>query len=216
MHTNLDVLRQCPLFAGMEMEAVKAVLIHQQTSPRQFERGAWILREGDPARDLGVVLQGAVQVQQEDYDGGRQILARLEPGDLFGESFACAEAPALPVSVWAAEESWVLLLDCRRTLAEDSPYHSVLTRNLMRIMADKNLAFQQKLQILSRRTTREKLLAYLQTQARRQGSRRFTIPFDRQELADYLGVDRSGLSVEISRLCREGVLQSRRREFELH
>lgn len=214
----MENFKDCPLFAGMEEAELTALLDCLGARTCRADRGQMLFREGDPARYVGIVLSGAVQIQQEDYDGGRIILARVGPGELFGESFACAGTESLPVSAAAAAESRVLLLDCRRMLApcgRACPCHSRLVQNLTQIMARKNLAFQRKLQILSHRTTREKLLAYLSDQARQQGSRRFEIPFDRQELADYLGVDRSGLSAEIGRLRAEGVLESRRHQFEL-
>ena len=167
---------------------------------------------------MGVVLEGGVQIQQEDYFGNRSILGLAGPGELFGESFACAGTDSLPVSVVAAQDSTLLLVDCRRVIfpcEKACSFHRSILSNLMQVMARKNLAFHQKLQITSRRTTREKLMSYLMAQARARQASQFTIPFDRQELADYLGVDRSGLSAEIGRLKAEGVIDCHRSTFKI-
>lgn len=211
-------LLRCPLFQGVGEEDLLGMLACLGARKARFEKGAFIFREGERIESLGIVLSGAVQVVQEDYYGNRTILAHVTSGELFGESFACARAEALPVNVTAAETSTVLLLDCRRITAvcrSACASHGRVIFNLMQVMAEKNLSLQQKLQVTSQRTTREKLLAYLNLQARLRGSRRFTIPFRRQELADYLHVDRSGLSTEIGRLKAEGVIDCCRSTFEL-
>ena len=176
------------------------------------------MREGDPARDVGVVLTGSVRLERADYWGNRSIVAHIGPGQIFAESYACADAAAMPVSVAADTEGTALLLDCRRitfTCTSACAFHSRVIRNLLRLVAEKNLVFDQKIQITSRRSTREKLLAYLYGRAKLLGCDSFTIPYDRQELADYLEVDRSGLSAEISKLRREGVLESEKNRFRL-
>ena len=122
------------------------------------------------------------------------------------------------VSVVASEPCQVLLIDCQRILrscANACSFHQQMIFNLMRELATKNIMFHLKVEITSKRSTREKLLAYLMQQAKQAGDSRFDIPFDRQELADYLEVDRSGLSAEIGRLRREGVLTCRKNHFEL-
>jgi len=185
---------------------------------RSVEKDALLFREGDLADTAGVVLSGAVRVLREDYYGNRTVLGQLEPGELFGETFACAGVSALPVSVAAVQPSEVLLLDVRRVLTVCShacTFHSRLIRNLVQAVAQKNLFLNQKLDITGRRTTREKLMAYLLRQAKEAGSPSFTIPFDRQALADYLGVERSAMSAELSAMQKEGILKTQRSRFEL-
>ena len=138
--------------------------------------------------------------------------------DLFGESFACAGLDPLPVSVVTAEECEYMCFDCRRLMTSCTnacSFHNQLIFNLLKVVAAKNLTFHQKIEITSKRTTRDKLLTYLQIQAKAARSSRFTIAYDRQELADYLEVDRSGLSVEISRLRKEGVIDCHKNNFTL-
>ena len=183
-----------------------------------YARGEIILAEGAPAQDVGILIAGRVQLVRTDYYGNRSIMMNIRAGQLFAESFACARAARLPASVVAVEDCEVLLLDCRRVLTSccnACAFHSRMIVNLLRVMAAKNLQFHQKLQITSRRTTREKLMSYLLAQAQTRQASQFTIPFDRQELADYLGVDRSGLSAEISRLKAEGVIDCHRSTFKI-
>lgn len=145
-------------------------------------------------------------------------MASVAPSQIFGESFVCAEADAIPIQVVASEPCEIMLIDGSRILhacGNGCDFHHQVIFNLLKMTARKNLVFHQKLEITSRRSTREKLLTYLNQQAKQHRSRTFTIPFDRQELADFLEVDRSGLSAEISKLRKEGVLESERRTFRL-
>lgn len=212
------ILKNCPLFQGIPEEELPFLLACLDVKIQNFPKEQNIFREGDAPRSVGILLRGEARIWQSDYYGKRSIVAQVTEGELFGEAFACAGLEALPVSVTAARDSEVLLLDCQRIVSpcgKGCTFHQQLLRNLLAVLADKNVRFHEKIQVLGKRTTREKLLAYLAQQARQQGSRQFTIPFDRQELADYLGVDRSGLSMEISRLKAEGVLSGSRSTFTL-
>lgn len=212
------IMEKCPLFDGIRMEDLGAMMGCIGGRMRQVAKGEIVLREGDPATHVGMVLSGAVQMVREDYYGNRSIVAHIGPGELFGESYACAGIEALPISVVADADSQVLLMDCRRittTCSSACAFHNRIIFNLLRLVAEKNLVFDQKIQVTSRRTTREKLMAYLLNQAKIRNAREFVIPYDRQELADYLEVDRSGLSAEISKLRREGVLESEKNRFRL-
>ncbi len=212
------ILTQCPLFEGIRMEDLGAMLGCIGGRIVAVAKGQTLFREGDPATHVGMVLTGAVRMIREDFYGNRSIVAHIRPAELFGESYACAGTGSLPISVVADEDSQVLLMDCRRITTSCSSacaFHNRMVFNLLRLVATKNLVFDQKIQITSQRTTREKLMAYLLNEAKRQDSRSFTIPYDRQELADYLEVDRSGLSAEISKLRREGILESEKKQFTL-
>lgn len=218
MKDSLAILQTCPLFAGVlpgEMEAMLSCLGARKVGVGKDQA---VFREGDPASFVGVVLSGAVRILREDFYGNRSVVGQVEPGELFGETFSCAHVAALPVSAVAAQTSEVLLLDCRRILTSCSnacAFHSRLVGNLVQVLANKNLGLNQKLDIASRRTTRDKLMAYLLAQAKQQGSSQFTIPFDRQALADYLGVERSAMSAELGKLQKEGVLETRKSWFHL-
>ena len=212
------ILQKCPLFAGIEEQDLLAMTACLGAEQADFAKNDMILAEGEPARRMGLMLSGGAQIIKTDYYGNRTILTRVEAGELFGESFACAQLDQLPVSVIATEDCRVLLMDCQRlltTCSNSCDFHNKLIFNLLKVVATKNLVFHQKMEITSKRTTREKLLAYLAAQAKLHGSSSFTVPFDQQELADYLEVDRSGLSAEISKLRKEGVLESERNWFRL-
>lgn len=212
------ILAKCPLFDGIRMEDLAALLGCLGARKIRVAKGQSIFREGDKATHVGIVLTGAVQMIREDYFGNRSIVAYIGPAEMFGESYACAGIGALPISVVADEDSEAVLIDCRRitvSCTNACVFHSRIIFNMLRLVANKNLVFDQKIQVTSKRSTREKLMTYLLNQAKLQGSDEFTIPYDRQELADYLEVDRSGLSAEISKLRREGVLESEKNRFRL-
>lgn len=213
-----NVLKSCPLFAGLNEEELTSVLSCFGARPQQYEKGEAILTEGDPVRFIGVVLSGTVQIEQTDFYGFRSMMAKLGSGDIFAEAFACAGIREMPVDVTAAENSEVLLIDAARMMqpcAQHCGFHQQMIRNLLRVTAIKNLGLRQKMEITAKRSTREKLMAFLLLQAKKTGRDTFAIPFDRQELADYLGVDRSGLSAEISKLRKEGKLLCRKNRFTL-
>lgn len=212
------ILEKCPLFDGIAMEDLQAMMGCIGGHVLRVEKGQFVMREGDPATYVGLVLSGSVQLVREDYYGNRSIVAHIGPSQLFGETYACAGVPALPISIAADTDSTVLLMDCRRITTSCSSacaFHSRIIFNLLRLVATANLLYDQKIQITSQRTTREKLMAYLLSQAKMQGSNSFFIPYDRQSLADYLEVDRSGLSSEISKLRNDGILQSEKNHFTL-
>lgn len=218
MQENLNVLRHCPLFAGIESADLLQLLQCLGAHTDFYDKKYTIFAEGKPARFVGVVLSGSAQIQRTDYNGNRSILANVLPGELFAEAFACAGVEAMPVSVVANEPSVILLIDSERILrpcAGHCGFHQQLIYNLMQNLAVKSVQMQQKLQVLSCRTTREKLLTYLTQQTQKTGSSTVTVPFDRQALADFLEVDRSGLSAEISKLRKEGILACRKNQFVL-
>lgn len=218
MKKYFDVLRKCSLFQSIADQDLTGMLDCLGTKVVGFSPKETILSEGEAVKYIGIVLSGSAQIVRIDYFGNRSIVASLLPSELFGESFACAGVAAMPVNVVASEAAEIMLIDHVRITqpcSDACPFHRQMIDNLLRIVAEKNLAFHQKIEITSKRTTREKLLAYLLLQAKKTNGSCFEIPYDRQELADYLGVDRSGLSVEIGKLRREGVIDCRRSRFEL-
>lgn len=183
-----------------------------------YKRNQIILNEGSPAEYIGTLLSGSAQIIRVDYYGNRNIIAMIEPAQLFGEAFACSGVKSLPIDVVATEDCVVLMINRNRIISPCSnacPFHSRMIFNLLKAVCSKNIMFHQKIEIISKHTTREKLMTYLLLQAKQYNSNAFKIPFDRQELADYLGVERSGLSAEISKLRREGIIACQRSFFEL-
>ena len=218
MKKYLEILKKCPLFAGINAAELEAMLGCLQAQVVRVPRGKAILEEGQPAEKMGILLSGRANIVQEDYYGNRTLVADIEPAELFAESLAGAGVKEMPLSVVAAEDCEVMLIDCMRilrTCSNSCIFHTSLINNLLHVIAAKNLKLNQKIQIISRRTTREKLMAYLMMQAKNRGSSEFTIPFDRQELADFLGVERSAMSAEISKLRAEGIIECNRSWFRL-
>ncbi len=212
------ILAQCPLFDGMQTADLQALLDCLGARKKKFAKNTFIFMSEDRVQSVGVVLSGAVHIIKEDFWGNRAILAHIGPGELFAESFSCVEIERLPVSVIAAEAAEVLLIDYRRIITTCSSacvFHAELIRNMLRILAQRNVQLTRKIEHLTRRTTREKLLSYLSEQALLAGGGVFAIPFNRQELADYLSVDRSALSAELGRMRDKGILRFTRNHFEL-
>ena len=218
MKKYLETLCQCPLFYQFSQEDIYHLLGCLNAKVTTFNKKETIIYEGSTEKQIGILLSGSAQIIQIDYYGNRTIMGTIEPSELFAEAFACADIPAIPVDVIANEPCDVMMIDCKRLLTTCSNgcgFHHQIIFNLMKNLAMKAIMLSQKSEITSKRSTREKLMTYLMIQAKRAKSNQFDIPFDRQELADYLEVDRSGLSAEISKLRKEGILNSHRKHFEL-
>lgn len=218
MKKYFEILRKCPLFNQIEDENLLRMLSCFGAKVEFFDKKYTIFAEGTRAKHIGIVLSGSAQVIQMDYYGNRSILLGVEPSEMFGEAFACAEVNSMPVAVVANEPSEIMLIDCNHilhTCNNNCGFHQQIIFNLMKNLATKNIMFQQRIEITSKRSTREKLMTYLMFQAKKMKSSSFDIPFDRQELADYLEVDRSGLSAEISKLRKEGIIENHKKHFIL-
>ena len=211
-------LAGCPLFEGLSCDTVGQVLGCVKPVQRSFESGESVFNEDDEYSLLGIVLKGALHIIRDDYWGNRTIVARLEPGMIFGEAFACAELKRLPVSVIAVERSEILLLDFKRIVKVCSnacEFHTRLIKNMVSNLAQKNVQLMEKIECISQRNTRSKILSYLSFNAQRRKSAVIEIPFNRQEMADYLSVERSALSAELCRMRDEGLLTFNKNKFQL-
>ena len=218
MKKFLPTLKACPLFADIKEENLLRMLHCLGARVEQFDKKYTVFAEGSPVHQIGVVLSGSVQIVQVDYYGNRSILSVVRPPHVFAEAFACAEVSVLPVSVVCDEPSEIMFIDCLHilhTCDNSCGHHQQLIYNLMKDLAEKTILFHRRSEVIAKRTTREKLLSYLSMRAKEVGSECFDIPFDRQELADYLEVDRSGLSAEISKLRREGIIENKKNHFVL-
>jgi len=214
LERNLDnfigVLKKCPLFFGIGDNELLRTTKRLGARIVNVRKEQTVMSEGELPTYVGIVLSGAVRIVREDYYGNRSILAELSPPHIFAESFVCAGAARLPVSVSAAADGSVMLLDGKKVLSDGR-----LAGNLLKISAEKNMLLNRKIEIISKRTIREKLMTYLSYQAAEQRSDKFTIPYDRQALADYLETERSALSAEISRLRRDGIIECKRNRFKI-
>ena len=218
MKDFLNLLKRTTLFGGMDEHEIEAMLGCLGAKTESFTKGDYLLRVGDSPDSLGLLLSGSALVVEEDYWGNRNIRARIAPGQVFAEVFACVPGAVMDVSVLTEESSRVLWLTVGRVLRicpAACPHHNRMIHNLLSDLAANNLRTNQKLTHISRRSTREKLLSYLSAEARRQGKSTFFIPFNRQQLADYLSVERSAMSAALSKMQKEGVLTYDKNFFSL-
>ena len=218
MQKYLQSIKKCILFNGIKEEQLISVLGCLGGQIKEYNKNEIIISEGDQAIYLGVILEGSVHINRIDFFGNRSIIAHINESEMFGETFAAVEGQKMSVNVVADEYSKVLLIKMKKILTPcESPcfFHSKIILNLLQAALKKNLIFNKKIEIISKKTTKEKLMCYLLLQAKENNSNSFTIPFDRQELADYLEVDRSGLSVEINKLKAEGVIDTNKSYFKI-
>ena len=218
MQKYLNTLKKCPLFCGIGEGELLRMLECMGASVKNYEKRDTIVSQGSQAQSIGIMLSGTAHIECVDYLGNRNILSDISPSDMFCEEFACAGVKNVPINVVSTETADVMFVDCPHilhTCENNCEFHRRLIYNLVNSLAQSNLEYHQKWEITSKRTTREKLLEFLYQTSKRVGSDTFDIPYDRQELADYLEVERSGLSVEISRLKKEGVIANDRKRFTL-
>ena len=215
---EIRILANSALFAGIGGEDIAALLRCLAPRRRHYRAGETILRAGELALEVGSVLEGSVRIERVDAWGSRFILERFGAGEIFAEAYACVEGEPLLTDVVAASDCAVLFLDAARALRPcptACARHTRLLRNLLTEMARKNLLLSRRIRLIAPHTIRERLLAYLSGEALRRGTRSFVIPFDRQQLADYLAVERSALSAELSRMRRDGLIECERSRFTL-
>ncbi len=218
MKEFFPILRSSSLFSGVSEEELAAMLSCLDTRMEAFPKEAFVLRTGDTVESIGIVLSGSVLVIQEDIWGNRNILSKAGPAQTFAAAFACAPGSILNVSVIADTPTTVLFLNVKRILhvcPSACSHHSRIIRNLLTDLAEKNLRFSEKLTHMGQRTTRAKLMSYFSAEAQRLGTYEFEIPFSRQQLADYLAVERSGLSLELGKMRDEGLLDFHKNHFVL-
>lgn len=218
MKEFLPVIRSSSLFSGISETELAAMLSCLETREECFPKDTFLLRTGDTAESIGLVLSGSVLVVQEDIWGNRNILSKAGPGQTFAAAYACAPGSLLNVSVLAETPVTAMFLNVKRVLnmcPSACEHHSRIIRNLLGELAEKNLRFGEKLTHMGQRTTRAKLMSYFSAEAQRLGTYEFDIPFSRQQLADYLAVERSGLSLELGKMRSEGLLDFHKSHFIL-
>lgn len=215
---DFSILSSSLLFRGISENELSSMLACLEARKEDFPRGAFVLHAGDKTDAIGLLLSGSVLIIQEDIWGNRNILSKAGPGQTFAVSFACSPKSLLNVSVTAETPVTVMFLNVRRILGicpSACSHHRRVIENLLSELAEKNLSFSEKLTHMAQRTTRSKLMSYFSAEAQRLGTYEFDIPFSRQQLADYLAVDRSGLSLELGKMHREGLLDFHKNHFIL-
>lgn len=214
----LDFLRETELFSGLTEGELSALMTCLAAERRRYRKGEIILRAGEVTKNFALVLSGRVQVENDDPWGKRSVLMSVGAGSIFAETYACLQNVPLMVSAVATEECEVLFLSAARLLSPcegGCSFHARVIRNLLTLCAEKNLSLSRRMFHTSAKTIRGRVTSYLSFEAARRGKNEFAIPFDRQQLADYLGVDRSALSNELSKMQREGLLTVKKNRFTL-
>ena len=218
MEDFLQVIRSSQLFSGISVEEIRAMLSCLDAKKGSFPKNTFLMRAGDTTESIGLILSGSVLVIQEDIWGNRNIVSKAGPGETFAVAFACAPGSVLNVSVIAETPVTAMFLNVKRILhvcPSACAHHNRIIRNLLGELAEKNLQFNEKLTHVGQRSTRSKIMSYLSAYAQRLGTREFDIPFSRQQFADYLGVERSGLSLELGKMKKDGVLDFHKNHFIL-
>ena len=219
MKEFFPVLHTAALFSGISDDELAAMLSCLEARIDTFPKGSRLLRAGEQVEEVGLVLAGSTLIVQEDIWGNRNILSRTAPGQTYAAAFACAPNSVSNVSVVTETPTTVLFLNVKRLLTvcpSACAHHSRIIRNLLSALAGKNLLLNEKLTHIAQRTTRAKLMSYLSAEAQRRGAVEFDIPFSRQQLADFLAVERSGLSLELGKMKKEGLLDYHKEHFVLN
>ena len=215
---NLKEISKNPLFKGIEYDELEKLLVCLKAHTKVFTKHEFILRRGTHVTQIALLVRGSALIIKDDYWGNRTIIKEVLRGELFGEAYACVPNVELEVSVLAKDDCEILFLDTLHMLqvcCNACHYHQRLIQNLLTIASMKNIMLTQKIEHITKRSIREKILSYLSSQSLERGSRRIDIPFDRQQLADYLSVDRSALSAELSKMRKEGILEYQKNHFRL-
>lgn len=217
MELPMALLQSSPLFSGMSGEKIRHLLPCLGATVRQFGKGTFLWHEGDTVTHCGIVLQGAVDAVRYGDDGTEELAARQRPGDVFGELLMAAQMPS-PVSLRCAQAAEVLFLPLEGIVGgceKCCPCHVLLRRNLLQKMGETFFQQRRRTVYLAQPSLRQRILLYLRDMQRQTGSGTFTIPYNREELATFLGVNRSALSRELGRMQQEGMLEFYRSSFRI-
>ena len=218
MKEFVPVLKRTKLFSGVGDDDISTMLSCLEARLLTYKKGEYVLRQGEHLSDILVLAEGRLHIQRDDYWGNRSILGHIGVEEIFGEAYVAPESGTLLNDVIAVEDSAVFFFDVKRVISTCSSacrFHTMVVQNLFFAISEKNRGLVQKLDYMSRRTTREKLLSYLSEEAKKQNSASITLPFNRQQLADYLSVDRSAMSNELCKMRDEGLLEFEKNRFRL-
>ncbi|HBE9107697.1 TPA: Crp/Fnr family transcriptional regulator [Clostridioides difficile] len=218
LEKHIDLLKKIPLFEGIKSNELEEMLECLGVVDKTYPKDSIIFSVGSEVTSIGIMLKGSAHIIKEDIEGNRNIVAELLPGDLFGEVFACTRLHKSNVTVTTTSSCEVLFIKFKSVTGICSStcvFHNRLVENMLQLIAEKNILLHNKIELLSRKTTREKLLMYFSKQIEQTGSHKFTIPFSRNEMADFLCVDRSSMSRELGKMRDEGLLSFNKNKFEI-
>lgn len=219
MDLNYEALEKIKLFETIKADELKAMLQCLNAKAASYNKEDIIFHEGERITQIGLVINGSVFSVNEDFWGNRTIINRMGPGQIFGANYSIITDLPLESSIIAAEKCNIIFLEFAKIIKVCSNacrFHQQIIRNLLHEVAFKNYQLMNKVQHVSKRNTRTKLLSYLSSESLRNGSNSFEIPYNRQQLADYLCVDRSAMSNELCKLRDEGILDFQKSSFILH
>ena len=218
MQKYIETLKRTQLFSGVGDNEISAMLNCLQARLLTFKKGDYVYRAGEHLSCVPLLVEGRLHIQKDDFWGNRSIINVIGVGELFGESYIAPDSGPLLNDVVAAEDSVVICLDANRVITTCSNacrFHQMVVQNLFYEVSERNRRLVQKLGHMAQRTTREKLISYLSEQSQKHKSASFEIPLNRQQLADFLSVDRSAMSNELCKMRDEGLLTFNKNSFEL-
>lgn len=208
---------QSPIFRGIEKSEFEEMRHTFRMRQRSFEKNTVIFHTGELVREMGIIIWGSVNIENIDLWGNKSILSNVTAGQAFAETYALSHEP-LMVDAVAAEDCGILFMNLSILTSEQKnscTWHVKILKNMLAITAQKNLILSNRIFCTSAKTIRERLLSYLSAQAVKNGNTTFQIPFNRQQLADYLNLDRSALSKELGRMRDEGMIEFWKNQFTL-
>lgn len=218
MREYIPVLKQSQLFATVNEEEIQAMLSCLGATLQEYKKGDYVFRQGEYLDYITILVKGKLHVQRDDFWGNRSIISQIGCGEMFGEAYVTPDSGPILNDVLAVEDSAVIFFDAHRVLTVCSSacgFHTMVVQNIFFAISNKNRMLVQKLGHMSKRTTREKLISYLSEQSKKNKSGIFEIPFNRQQLADYLSVDRSAMSNELCKMRDEGLMTFEKNKFHL-
>lgn len=218
MKNYIEILSKTKLFSGVSKEDVESMLGCLNAKLYDYKKGDYVFRQGEHLSNITILVKGSLHIQKDDYWGNRAIVNRVAIGEMFGEAYIAPESGHLLNDVVAVEDSSVIFFDVKRIILVCSSacrFHTMVVQNLFFSISEKNRKLIQKLGYISSRSTREKLMAYLSEESKKLNSSSFIIPFNRQQLADFLSVDRSAMSNELCKMRNEGLIRFEKNYFEL-
>ena len=218
MKEFVSVLNKTKMFSGVGEQEIQSMLGCLDARLGEFDKGEYVVRQGEHLCDILVLVEGSLHIQKDDYWGNRSILGQIAVGEMFGEAYVAPESGAVLNDVVAVEKSKVIFFDLKRILTtcpSACRFHQTIVQNVFFAISDKNRKLVQKLGHMSKRTTREKLISYLSEESKKQNSSYFTIPFNRQQLADFLSVDRSAMSNELCKMRDEHLIEFDKNNFRM-
>lgn len=211
-------MQNIKLFENIDENNLKAMLGCIGSFKKTYFKGETIIRAREEVRSIGVIVSGAVQIIKEDFDGNKNIVMKLGKGELFSVAIVCAGIEKSPVAVIAVQDCEILFIPIQKlitTCPSSCHFHTTLIQNMVRMIAQNNISLNKKLEHISKKTTREKILSFLKEESQKSGKKIFDIAFSREEMADYLCADRSAMSRELGKMRDEGIIDFYKNSFKL-